>query len=380
MVREQQVFDLVGQIYDAALDVTRWPSVLQNLVRLTHSNTGNIAEFNLVTGATRPIAAVDMPLKGFTDYETYYWQQDIWTPKPGTFEIGVAYSSQRTIADDVLLRSEFYHDWMKPLRLFYGMGGIPLVEGKKMLLIGVHRPRARQRPYGTQDIGLLQQLFPHFRRALQIQHRIEQTVVEREALAETTDHISRGIFAFGADGLLLWANRTGHALCRRADGLTIQRGSLTTAVPAETQRLRQLIHAAVHAGNGAGLEEGDTMLASRPSGLRPYVVLVSPIRAGRRRLDERRPAALVFVADPEQKPELPVDRLIRLYGLTPAEAQLAQHLAGGLDLKAIAPTIGKTLHTLRSQLKQVFQKTGTKRQAELMRLLSILEGDAGPLH
>jgi len=380
MPRERQVLDLIGNIYDAALDASRWPSLIHQLVRLTGSNTGNLAELDLINGATTPIAAVDMPHQGFADYETYYWQHDIWTPKPDTFEIGRAYSSQDTIADRTLLRSGFYHDWMKPLRLFYGMGGIPLVEGKKMLLVGVHRPWSRQRPYGDQDIGLLQRLFPHFKRALQIQHRLERTVVERDALAETTDHVPRGIFTFGADGRLRWANRTGEALCRQADGLTIQRSSLTTALPTETQRLHQLIHQTVQTGNSDGVSCGGAMLVSRPSGLRPYVVLVSPIRAGRRRLDERRPAALVFVADPEQKPELPVDRLIRLYGLTPAEAQLAQHLAGGLDLKAIASTIGKTLHTLRSQLKQVFQKTGTKRQTELMRLLSTLEGDAGPLH
>lgn len=104
MLREHQVADLIGRIYDAALDASRWPSVLQDLVRLTNSNTGNIAEMDFANGATRAIAAVDIPEKGFSDYTAYHWEKDIWTPKPGTFEIGRVYNSQQHVPDRVLLR------------------------------------------------------------------------------------------------------------------------------------------------------------------------------------------------------------------------------------------------------------------------------------
>lgn len=374
MQQERDVLNLIGRIYDAALDASQWSSVLHELVRITHSNTGNLAELNIATGATTPIAAVDMPRKGFSDYEAHYWQQDIWTPKPGTFEIGQAYSSQRTVDDRVLLRSGFYHDWMKPLGLFYGMGGIPLVEGHTMWLIGLHRPRTRQRAYGDRDTGLLQRLFPHLRRALQIQHRIDRATVEREAFAEATDHVPRAIYTVTAQGRLLWANRTGQALCRQADGLTIRRGCLATTIAPETRRLQLLIHQAVQTGNDASRSSSDMMLVSRPSGLRSYIVLVSPLRAGRRQLDDRQPAAAVFVSDPERGPEVPLGRLMTLYGLTQAEARLTLQLAAGLDLKEIAAATNRAMNTVRTQLKQVFHKTGTKRQAQLVRLVLQTEG------
>lgn len=76
MVREQQVLDLIGRIYDAALEASHWPAVLQDLVRLTYSNTGNLAELDLTSGATTPIAAVDLPRKGCSDYEAYHSQAD----------------------------------------------------------------------------------------------------------------------------------------------------------------------------------------------------------------------------------------------------------------------------------------------------------------
>jgi DNA-binding CsgD family transcriptional regulator len=172
----------------------------------------------------------------------------------------------------------------------------------------------------------------------------------------------------------LWVNRLGEALCREADGFTIQQGCLVTALPGETNRFRQLLQPCLETGNGAGLSSGGAMLVSRPSGLRPYIALVSPLKAGRGRLDDRLPAAVVFVSDPERMPDVSADRLTNLYGLTRAEAELALQLAGGLDLRDIASATGKTLNTLRTQLKQVFQKTGTARQAELVRLLMQTDG------
>lgn len=58
-----------------------------------------------------------------------------------------------------------------------------------------------------------------------------------------------------------------------------------------------------------------------------------------------------------------------LYGLTNAEARLAACIADGYSLEQCRENIGVTLATARSYLKQVFQKTETRRQAELVGLI-----------
>lgn len=373
MVRERQLAGLLGEIYDAALDPVRWDSVLRNLVQLTRSRTGNLAEIDLATGATRPLAALNISSKGFADYAAYYWRHDIWTPKPGAIQIGAATSSRQHVADQVLLNSEFYHDWMKPLGLFYAIGGIPLVEGNRMFILGVHRPKVNGTPHTAADIRSLQQFFPHVTRALQIHHRLEAKSVERDALADIADRLPRGIVTFNAQGRLLWMNRAAEALCAQQDGLTVQRRLVIAAVPAEAEQLHRLVRTAALIASGHGLAPGDTMLISRPSGRRPYIVLVSPLQAGHR-IDDRRPAVVLFVSDPDQMPEVPLDRLMRTYGLTSAEARLAQLLASGQTVNAIASASGRTRNTVRTQLKQVFQKTGTSRQAQLVRMVLAYEG------
>lgn len=77
--------------------------------------------------------------------------------------------------------------------------------------------------------------------------------------------------------------------------------------------------------------------------------------------------AVVTVVKPSVAPG---HALVRgLFDLTPAEARVACGVAGALTLEAIAVSAGVSLETVRSQLKNVFGKTGTARQAELVSLL-----------
>ena len=62
-------------------------------------------------------------------------------------------------------------------------------------------------------------------------------------------------------------------------------------------------------------------------------------------------------------------RLRAEFGLSKAEARLASYLADGASLPSMARAFDVKLTTIRSQLQQVFSKTGTSRQAELVAFL-----------
>jgi DNA-binding CsgD family transcriptional regulator len=85
-------------------------------------------------------------------------------------------------------------------------------------------------------------------------------------------------------------------------------------------------------------------------------------------------SALVFVSDPEGADAPSSEILQHAYGLTPAEANVAALLATGKDIHEIAETTCVRQNTVRIQLKRIFDKTGTRRQAELVKL--ILTGPA----
>jgi len=62
----------------------------------------------------------------------------------------------------------------------------------------------------------------------------------------------------------------------------------------------------------------------------------------------------------------PIELLRGHFGLTPAEARLALHLAAGDTLRSAEAKLSIRYETARTHLKSIFQKTGTCRQAELV--------------
>jgi DNA-binding CsgD family transcriptional regulator len=61
-----------------------------------------------------------------------------------------------------------------------------------------------------------------------------------------------------------------------------------------------------------------------------------------------------------------IDLLRCHFGLTPAEARLALHLIAGETPQSAALKLNVSYETARSHLKNIFNKTGTHRQAELV--------------
>lgn len=107
-------------------------------------------------------------------------------------------------------------------------------------------------------------------------------------------------------------------------------------------------------------------MLARPSGRRPLAVVVAPVAASRVFLKSRSVTAMVFISDPES-PSLPTeDALQTLLGLTPAEARLTHLLAQGLRLTQAAERLDVRTETLRTRLKDIFAKTNTHRQSELV--------------
>lgn len=82
------------------------------------------------------------------------------------------------------------------------------------------------------------------------------------------------------------------------------------------------------------------------------------------------PKPVLILIDLDQASE-PGEALLRqLFGLTGAEAKLAVHMAGGRSLDEIASELRISISTARTQLRSIFAKTRTHRQAELVALLN----------
>lgn len=191
-----------------------------------------------------------------------------------------------------------------------------------------------------------------------------ETLVQWAAWLETLGRIGHGVVILDERRSPQAMNARGRAVLAEALGwpesdLAAERG-VGEAVAALLARGRR------RPGHGAG----DWLVIER-GGRRPLLVhAIGLPRAG----PERSDTALILI-DPETPLLVQVSAMERVFGLSPAEAQLAALLAGGISTAEVAATLDKSLATVRKQLASIFQKTGTRGQVELVVLvlqLSIL--------
>jgi DNA-binding CsgD family transcriptional regulator len=183
--------------------------------------------------------------------------------------------------------------------------------------------------------------------------------------------LTQGVVITDSESTLLFINRAAAEIMAESDGLSTYSGRLGAARSRETAAIRRLIAVASADRNAPPR----TLSVPRPSMRRPLAIVVASLRAPRVRATDAGPSAIVFINDLERA--LPVSPMLiqELYGLTPAEAAVAARATRGDGLASVSEELQISEATVRSHLQRVFQKTGTRRQAQLTRLL--IESCAG---
>jgi DNA-binding CsgD family transcriptional regulator len=275
---------------------------------------------------------------------------------------GTVLVGEMVVPERDLIRTEYYNDFRLPNDLHYMAGDVVICDQFGGAMIASARPK-RLGPFDAEDLHLFRALDPHLRRTLQVQKKLALLDGQREAL----DRIPIGCVLVGRGARVLLANRAAEEVFSRKDGLMYSNGQLTAAFPSAATRLRRLLRGV--ASNQPMPEPGGVLAVPRSAKERPYSVLVAPLPRKPLNWGGYSPVAVVFITDPAAQPD-DGSVLAQLYHLTPAEARLAQALMNGQGLRHAAEELGISANTAKTQLKHIFGKTQTKRQAELIRVLA----------
>jgi DNA-binding CsgD family transcriptional regulator len=216
-------------------------------------------------------------------------------------------------------------------------------------------------------------LAPHLHRAAEINMRLSETRLTVTGSAEALNRLAQPTMILGTDCTVLFMNTAAEEIVAGGDGLSVQHGILTAADRAQNTQFRRIVAGAAQDGT-AGVPTG-TLRLHRPSLRRPFSILAAPLRRRPDWLAVSPSAAIVFVIDPERSLTIAPAYLRQAHGLTPAEAAVTLKVLRGRGLQAAANELGISLSTTRTHLQHVFEKTHTRRQAELVRL--IVEGQSG---
>ena len=363
MVDDRRILDLIDEIYDAALDSRRWPKFIESLSEIFHCVGGALLQRDRHSAEMGFIEFGGLDAATRSAYQRYYSARSVWMPaafaRSGELAIGHELAPDKRSFE----RSEFYNDWLRPQGVYDAIGGV--IERSADSLTVVTVLRAERAGLVTEaEQQVFARLMPHVRRAIEIHRRLYGAQLQRDGALQALDALRIGMVLTDRAGRALFANRMAEKILSHGDGLALVRGQLRAARSQDSQRLAALIQGAAKTGCGLGQEPGGILSLPTSTGV-ALSVLVSPCPC----LGLLDPAALVFLGMPARSLPLEERFVARRYGLTRAEAKLLQALVDGKRLTDYAEGAGITLNTAKTHLKQIFAKTGSRRQSDLIRLI-----------
>lgn len=216
-------------------------------------------------------------------------------------------------------------------------------------------------PFPDDAVHELNRLAPHLLRALRMRREAGALLGQRAELQDLVDRLAPAALVLDAAGRIVCAGAQADAQLRARDGIADVGGRLSVRCRSTQAALLRAL------GEAAACPRAEPTVLQIPREHRAALKLtVLPMVSARADNPGR---ALALLQPPELAPRLDPELVSRLYRLTPAEAQLAVALTEGCSLQQFARQRGRSEHTVRTQLKALFEKTETRRQAELVRLL-----------
>jgi DNA-binding CsgD family transcriptional regulator len=286
----------------------------------------------------------------------------------GVFRTGAIGVAEELVPKAQLVRTEFYNDFGRRYGLDGGMTGVIRRDEESMALISAFH-QAHDRRFDADDLQLLGALMPHLHRAIQLHQRLTRLEAERDATAEAFQRLRVATIFLDAKGHVSFVNARAAEILAAHDGLTIRRRMLSAGLTHETATLHRLIAEAIATTTGTALHSGGALAVSRPSGKRAYGLLVTPLRGANHYVQHGAAAAAVFLSDPDRDDTSDVAMFRALFGLTAAESRVAALIAQGKSFAEVLDHLEISAATGRTHLKNIFAKTATRTQAQLVRLL-----------
>ncbi len=365
MAQDARLGEIVGQIYDSVHDIELLRPAMCALSQelrgvVSHYVHLNIADQSVIKSFISDPAYAE----GDAAYADYYSRIDPRARWFGTGELGIWRADYERFDDGFVRKNEFYNDYLFKYDVRHMI--VSTVGGKsgKPQALSFGRPMGADR-FSPDDYAILNYISPHLVRASELRTEMDAIRAQEEAARTELSRLPYGTVWVDSSLRIITMNDVAADILKVADGIKIKDGSLHAGNPKAMGELAEALSLATQPVIG----QGRWLAVRRSIRSTPLIVSVIPARRGE---EEGKPAAMVILHDPARHVFPHAEQMMTLLGLTAAEANLAQALVENETLESFSEKFNVAKSTARSHLKSVFAKTGTCRQAELVRTLLLV--------
>ena len=285
-------------------------------------------------------------------------------------EVGEVFAVYDLVEPGQVVHSRFYKEWATPQGIGDNVAALLEKSATSCAVIAVPQPASKGQA-GAEVRDRMRLVVPHVRRAVLIGKAFDLQKAIATDFAATVDALKTAIFLVDAQGRLVHSNPSGMALLAADDVLYGPGGRLRAYDRAADQSLSELFTASASGDDLAIGPRGAAIHLSARSGA-DYVAHVLPLMSGARRetAGPHRAVAVLVVHNAAKELSSPPEVIAKAFNLTPREVGVLFALVEAPGVAEMAEILGLSKTTIRAHLRALFAKTGTTRQAELVKLMA----------
>jgi DNA-binding CsgD family transcriptional regulator/PAS domain-containing protein len=371
---EPQVLDIVGDIYDCAIEPVKWPETLERLVQYIGGVSAAISLQDPLKREVKLLAQYAIDAR-FEQVMRDNLQLNPLLSMGWFVDVDEPFTGESVLGREDYLSTRFYKEVVSPHGYYDAALALLAKAGNRFGSLSV----PGREPFSAASIDRLRVLAPHVRRAVMIADLLDARALRQDMLSATLDLLTVGIILVDPRGSIVHTNAAGARMLD--ERLAVRRDGqyLSCRDPKMANELKKAIECAASGSTADSAKSGIAIPITSAEG-GDLAAWILPLDRGlRNELAAPFAASLaVFLRQMGDTSPFPGELFVKRFGISPAECRVLMMLTQGMSPKEAAETLGISEATAKSHLQRLFQKTGTDRQADLMRLaMSALAPAAG---
>ena len=362
---------LIGQIYDTIVDPGIWPSVLRSIeAYVDAARSILILEDAIDTVKSAFYVSFDDPDWCLSYLETYLLLNPMRLAMVGQVGAGDILLTSDVMTVQEYSCSRFSREFLAPRQMIDV--AVTMLEATATTVTVMSFIRSTEQGFADDAVRQkLELLVPHVRRAVTIGRLFENHKLQVSTLADTLDKLDGAVILLDRQATILHSNRSARRLLSsQAQAISIVDGRLCPVSPQTRAQLDDLLERASNGDVALG-RDGVSISLGHGAAL-PLIGSVISLVDGSRREFGAAYRAVAALCIREVRFDMPntATLLGSLYQLTRREIAVLAFIVESGGVPQTADIMGLTGETVRTHLKAIYRKTGTSRQADLVKLMA----------